>query len=210
MKRVISKCITAAIVSLTMFIAMGVTSPAPASEPYIGEIRMLGFNFAPRGWAFCDGQTLFISEYEALFSLLGTTFGGDGETTFALPDLRGRVAVHAGTGSGLSRIHWGEKGGKQDNILTVSQLPSHNHTAAGTIKATDTDGNRETPGGNVMASKNRNDDYSDVAAPEVTMQADSLSIVVGYTGGGQAVENRQPFLGIYHCIALTGVYPSRD
>jgi microcystin-dependent protein len=105
----------------------GIFPSRNAGEPFLGEIMMVGFGFAPRGWAMCDGQILPISQYQALYSLMGTTFGGDGRTTFALPDLRGRTTIHPGTGPGLSTRTWGERGGSEMNIMTVGQMPAHNH-----------------------------------------------------------------------------------
>ena len=103
------------------------------SEPFLAEVKIVGFNFAPRGWAQCDGQILPINQYQALFSILGTTYGGDGRTTFGLPDLRGRVAMHPGNGPGLSPRQLGQKTGTETNTLTVNQMPAHNHTASGTV-----------------------------------------------------------------------------
>ena len=99
------------------------------AEPFIGQIQIFGFNFPPRGWSFCDGQLLPIAQNTALFSLLGTTFGGDGRTTFGLPDLRGRVAIHPGTGPGLPPVTWGQRGGAASTVLTTNQMPNHNHQA---------------------------------------------------------------------------------
>ncbi len=209
MKRKIKKYIVVAAVVLCSVAAMGATTPATAFEPFLGQIIQVGFNFAPRGWTFCDGQTLSISQNSALFSLLGTIYGGDGRTDFALPDLRGRVAVHPGTGAGLTSVSVGQRFGVETNVLTVGQLPSHTHSTTVTMKATDTDGNMETPGGHILARNSREDDYSDVA-PDVDMNAASLNVVNGATGGGQGVENRQPSLGINHCIALVGLFPSRN
>ena len=185
--------------------SLGFGSTALASEPFIGQIQTFGFNFAPRGWAHCNGQLLSIASNTALFSLLGTTFGGDGRTTFALPDLRGRAAVHPGSGPGLSNITWGQRGGSETRILSVSNLPSHNHTA--TLHATSTNGNQTGPANHILANDPREDQYSN-GAPNVTMNA--ASVAVGNTGGGQSFSIRDPYLGIYHSIALTGVYPSRN
>jgi len=204
------------------------SSSASASEPFIGEIKMFGGNFAPRNFAYCSGQLLAISSNTALFSILGTTYGGDGRTTFALPDLRGRVAIHAGggTGPGLSAYKLGERGGVERVTLAANQLPRHTHvmtatataTATAIAKGTDARGNSETPGGNSHAKKSRTDQYS-TAAPDVAMHADSVSVDVvvdsvdvsaGYTGGGQSHTNIQPFLGINYIIATVGIFPSRN
>ncbi len=169
-------------------------------EPFIGQIQIFGFNFAPRGWALCDGQLLPISQYSALFSLLGTAFGGDGRTTFALPDLRGRVPVHVGNGPGLSPIRWGDKSGAESMTLTVVNLPSHSHALVGTNATAD----QAQPGGNALAQSSE-DQYA-AAAPGDAMRAGS----VGSAGGNQAFNIRNPFVGIYYSIALQGIYPSRN
>jgi microcystin-dependent protein len=185
------------------------STPALASEPFIAEIIMFGGNFAPRGWAFCNGQLLQIAQFQALFALLGTTYGGDGRTTFGLPDLRGRVPVHPGTAPGLSTYRLGQKGGLEQVTLTSNQMPSHTHTASAVVNATDNRGDAETPGGNVWAQKARDDDYS-TAAPDVTMKADAVTVAAGNTGGGQAHENRQPYLAVNFIIALQGIFPPRN
>jgi len=187
--------------------------PAQAMEPFIGQVQAFGFNFPPRGWAHCDGQLLPISQYSALFSLLGTTFGGDGRTTFGLPDLRGRVAVHPGTGPGLPTVRWGERSGSPTTSIAVSNLPPHNHSAVATAQAYGTNGygDSELPEANSWARRSRDRDYS-TAAPDVAMSAGSVSVTVdvGNTGGGVPINNMQPYLGIYHSIALQGVFPSRS
>ena len=171
-------------------------------EPFIGQIMLVGFNFAPRGWAFCNGALLPISQYSALFSLLGTTYGGDGETTFGLPDLRGRVPVGGGfgTGPGLTPISWGEKGGGNTNNLTVANLPSHTHNLAlPTLEEGDTD----SPSGTVIAGDGTNSfgtSNDGTLAPVTSLP----------TGGGIAVNNMQPYLGLHYVIALTGIFPSRS
>ena len=174
-------------------------------DPFIGQIQTFGFNFPPRGWAFCDGQLLSIASNTALFSLLGTTFGGDGRTTFGLPDLRGRTALHAGTGPGLSPVTWGQRGGVQNSTLTTNNMPSHNHAV--TLHGTSTDGNQKGPDGHILAAVEDGHPYSN-ATPNVT--ANASSVTTANAGGGQAFENRDPYLGIYHCIALTGIFPSRN
>ena len=170
---------------------------ASASEPFIGTIQMFGFNFAPRGWALCDGQLLPIAQNTALFSLLGTTYGGDGRTTFALPDLRGRVAIHQGTGPGLTNRRIGQNGGTER--ISISQMPEHTHIAKGFSGS----GNQEGPGGNTWAQKNRDDDYSD-QLPNVEMNPNAIQD----TGGNS--EHMPPYLVVNHCIALVGLFPSRN
>ena len=163
---------------------------------------MFGGDFAPRGWAKCEGQLLAISQHSALFSLLGTMYGGDGRTTFALPDLRGRVPMHYGLGPGLSTHIQGESGGTETNMLTVANLPAHNHS----INAVTADGNTSAPGGNLPAgTKLLDKEYSDATAT-TTMNA----TMVSSTGGGQAVNNMQPYLTVTYIIALQGIYPTRN
>jgi microcystin-dependent protein len=188
-------------VTAVMISSMVGSKEAQASDPFVGQIQMVGFNFTPRGWAHCDGQLLAISQHSALFSLLGTTFGGDGRTTFGLPDLRGRMAIHPGEGPGLSRYQWGEKGGAESVTLTVANLPSHSHS----LNANSGNGTTDTPTANtVLARKARTKVYS-TSAPNVDMATG-----IGATGGGQTFEIRQPSLGIYHVIALLGIFPSRN
>lgn len=172
------------------------------SEPYLGEIRMFGGNYAPRGWALCDGGTLAVSQYDALFSLLGTTYGGDGRTTFALPDLRGRLPIHMGSGPGLTSRNLGHKGGAETVTVAVNQLPSHTHGwRASKSSATETN-----PLNNVTASDLANDIYSNDTSPTALMNAATITT---HTGGGQAHTNVMPYLCVNFIIALTGLYPSR-
>ena len=208
--------------SLALIAGLGVSQSAVASDPLLGEIKMVGFGFAPRGYAKCDGQLLPIAQNSALFSLLGTTYGGDGRTTFGLPDLRGRVAIHPGEGPGLSEYRWGQKGGVEMVTLNTSQIPSHNHSASttvdsidATLNGIDSRGDKATPGSHSLASKSRTNIYSS-SAPNVAMHADSISATgtasttVNNTGGNQAHENRMPYLSIYHVIATVGIFPSRS
>ncbi len=170
-------------------------------DPFLAQIVMFGGNFAPRGWAFCDGQLLSINANQALFSLLGTTYGGDGRTTFALPDLRGRVPMHPGNGPGLSSRRLGEKGGREYETLTVNQMPNHNHQIHAANKAGD-DTNPTTAKAFATAG---NDLYLD--APQATvMQGD----IVTNNGGNQPHNNVQPFECVNFIIALQGVFPSRS
>jgi microcystin-dependent protein len=170
-------------------------------EPFIGQIQAFGFNFAPRGWAFCNGQLLPISQNTALFSLLGTTYGGDGRTTFALPDLRGRSMVHYGQGPGLSPIQIGSRGGNENTTLNVGNLPSHNHPVSVAVNT----GNGEESSSTSYLSSNAG---AFNEAP--TAGAVLAGVTSAPAGGGQPFSNRDPFLGINVCIALQGIFPSRN
>lgn len=163
------------------------------SEPFLSEIRMMSFGFAPRGWALCNGQLLPINQNQALFSLLGTTYGGDGRVNFALPDLRGRVPIHTGSGHTL-----GERGGEQAHTLNIAELPTHTHILNGTTNT----GNIPVPTGNILA-----DSPSQLYAAPGNLTSLSPGSVVN-TGGSQAHLNMQPFLTINFCIALQGIFPS--
>lgn len=176
-------------------------------EPFIGQIQMFGFNFAPRGWAQCNGQLLSIAQNTALFSLLGTIYGGDGRTTFGLPDLRGRVPMHYENGPGLSPRRIGEKAGTENVTLTENQLPSHNHTA--TANAVVPAGNSNDAAGNFWADDAGVSSGTYHTGPaNATMNANAVQ--VGNAGGGQSHTNVQPFLCVNFCIALTGIFPSRN
>jgi microcystin-dependent protein len=208
-----TKSISTILSASALVMGMGVSAPVQASDPFLAEIVMFGGNFAPRGWAYCDGQLLAISSNQALFSLLGTTYGGDGRTTFGLPDMRGRTAIGPRTGPGLSSYTLGQRGGAETVTLTQQQMPSHNHTASttATLHATDATGRTFVPTGAVLASKRRTNIYRD-AAPDVDMHADSITATttVNNNGGSQAHENRMPYLAINHIIALVGTFPSRN
>ncbi|MCG8428086.1 MAG: tail fiber protein [Chromatiales bacterium] len=170
------------------------------SEPFVGEIRMFAGNFAPRGWAFCDGQLLAVSQNDALFSLLGTIYGGDGRTTFGLPDMRGRVPIHAGSGPGLSPRRLGAKAGAEKVTLTVNQLPSHTHN----LQASTTLANDSEPAGNVLAQSAGAELYN-TKTPDREFASNLISTV----GGSRSHTNLAPFLCINFIIALFGIYPSR-
>jgi microcystin-dependent protein len=168
--------------------------------PYIGDIYVFAGTFAPRGWAFCEGQILSIAQNQALFSLLGTTYGGNGQTTFALPDLRGRVPMHFGQGPGLSPRTLGEKSGSETVTLLTTELPPHIHS----VTASSDNGVRTGPANGVWASSTRGDaQYS--ATADTTMNPGAL----GPAGSSAPHNNMQPYLAIRFIIALVGVYPSR-
>src|SRR4051812_34371722 len=164
------------------------------AQPYVGEIRMFGGNFAPAGWMFCEGQLLPISENETLFQLIGTTYGGDGESTFALPDLRGRVPIHQGNGFTLA-----ENGGVETVTLTLAQIPAHSHA----YLASNTPASQANASGNVVGQSASIDWYiQDV--PSVNMAANAI----GSTGGNQPHDNFQPYLCVDFIISLFGIFPS--
>jgi microcystin-dependent protein len=169
------------------------------SEPFLAEIRMVGFNFAPRGWAFCDGQILPIDQNQSLYSLLGTSYGGDGRTSFALPDLRGRVPIHVGSnGQGTHTL--GQKSGEENHALSQNEMPQHDHTA----QASSDDATQTLTVGNVLA-RSTTPIY---APPQNLTPMNERS--VSHVGGGQGHENMQPYLALNFCIALQGLYPSRN
>ena len=170
------------------------------SEQYIGEIRAVGFNFAPTGWALCNGQTLPINQNQALFSILGTTYGGDGVTTFNLPDLRGRTPVHFGTGGSGNQVSLGQVGGAESVILNGNQSP-HTHLVA----AQSAGGNSNTPSGNLPgASASPVQAYGSTPGPQMN------GSIVGLAGGSQPHSNIQPVLVVNYIIAITGIFPSRN
>jgi len=169
------------------------------SEGYLGEIMMVGFRFEPRGWAFCDGRTLNIADYIGLFNLFGTTYGGDGQTTFALPDLRGRVPMHRGTSQSGTTYKIGERGGAEQVTPTTQQVPNHTHT----FFTTNAVGTQANPGGNLLANSQGPQPYIE-EDPDNDLNQSMLSKV----GNSLPHENRQPSLGINFVICLEGVYPS--
>ena len=164
------------------------------AEPFLSEIRIMSFGFPPKGWALCNGQLLPINQNQALFSLLGTTYGGNGQTNFALPDLRGQVPIHFGAGRNL-----GEKAGEQAHTLTMAEMPQHPHV----LQASSLDGNSALTSGNVLAT-----------AANVYAAPGSLTTIqpatVGNAGGSQAHNNLMPYLTLSFCIALQGIFPSRN
>lgn len=171
------------------------------SEPYVGEIRMFAGNFAPRGWAFCDGQLLAVSQNDALFSLLGTIYGGDGRTTFGLPDVRGRVPVHQGTGPGLSPRRLGLKAGLEYETITTNQLASHSHDFTANTELA----NGQSPADKVVAQGTGVNFYREEA-----QNANMASDMIAHTGGSQSHVNLMPTLCVHFIIAMFGIYPSRN
>lgn len=169
---------------------------------YIGEIRMFAGNFAPVNWQFCDGSILSISENETLYTLLGTTYGGDGINTFGVPDLRGRVPVHTGTGTGLMPVVLGQKAGTEQVSISLNQMPAHSHT----LMAQSAEGNANLPRDNAFADTGAQDpDFALVSVnPDVVMGAQSVS----FTGNNIPVDISQPSLAINYIISLIGVYPT--
>jgi len=200
--------LTAIIVATLITTSLVTPVDACATDPYLGQICVFAFNFCPRGWAAADGATLSISQNTALFSLLGTTYGGNGQTTFALPDLRGRVMRGIGQGFGLASVDLGEASGEESVFLTVSQMPAHNHS----LRATSTVGDAPGPNKKLLSRVNPNDgsikpyNHAMAASPDGTMAAASI----GATGGGQPVDIRPPSLGLTACIAVQGVFPARN
>lgn len=164
------------------------------ADPFLAEIRIVPFNFAPKGWALCNGQLLSIAQNQALFALLGTTYGGNGQSTFALPDLRGRMPFHVGDGLSL-----GQEGGAESHRLTLSELPAHTHA----VRASSQPANRADPQQAAWAASSGGTNFAK-GAPNTTMQAKLVSSV----GGNQAHENRQPFLTLCFAIATQGIFPS--
>lgn len=195
------------------------------AEPFIGQIVMFGGNFAPRQWAFCNGQLLAISSNTALFSILGTIYGGDGRTTFALPDLRGRASMHPGNGPGLSSRRLGQAGGVENVTLNTTQIPSHNHSPTATattnttsqMRAESRAGNVSTPAGNMLAG-GTNIFRANAPADDVVMDPAMVDVQVDVNvavteqnvGGNLSHTNVQPFLCVNYIIALFGIFPSRS
>ena len=177
-------------------------------DPFIGEIRLLPYNFAPRGWALCQGQLMAVAQNTALFSLLGTTYGGNGSTTFGLPDLRGRVAVSPGQGAGLSAYVLGEMTGTPNETLTSAQMPMHTHTLTGTVNVSSANGGATSPAGAVWAVSPGNDEYAEGPGAS-SLAAYLITGITTDAGGPQSHENMMPYLALNYCIATTGIFPTR-
>lgn len=172
-------------------------------EAFLADVQMFACNFAPQGWALCNGQILSIAQNTALFSLLGTTYGGNGQTTFALPNLQGRMVIGMGQGPGLTGRTLGEQGGESTTTLTIAQMPAHSHAMA----ANSGNGTSANPVNNILSTPGADrDQHLYGSGAMVTMGANTI----GIGGGSQPHNNMQPFLGLYYCIATVGIYPSRN
>lgn len=173
--------------------------------PYVGEIRVFGGNFAPAGWEFCSGQLLPISENDTLFNLIGTTYGGDGQSTFALPDLRGRVPIHAGNGYTL-----GQAGGSESQTFTLNQLPAHSHAYTYQPVASDAGGSQAGPQNGYYAGSGRKGYYAELTDANAAMAAVGSSATTGPAGSSNPdlIDKLQPYLAVYYIISLFGVFPS--
>ena len=196
-------------------------------EGTLVEIRMFAGNFSPRGWQFCNGQLLAISQWTAVFALVGTTYGGNGQTTFQIPDFRGRVAVGTGTGPGLTNVQLGQISGTETVTLNTTQIPAHTHSATAgtsgsgtaTLNAVVANGNTQSPSGNYLAGSRSASVASYIASgTTAAMNAGSITLsnitagapTIGITGGSQPHSNMQPYLGMNYVICLFGIYPSRN
>lgn len=191
--------------TLAITVLLGMVSAsfkAQATDPFLGQIAFVPYNFVPKNWAECNGQLLSISQNQALFALLGTTYGGNGTTHFALPDMRGRVLVHNGMGPGLSPYAMGQMGGSESVTLTTQQMPTHSHS----VMAVTSEGNQNTPTNNLPAdTKTLDKEYSDANA-NTTMKPGMITP----TGGSQPHENRPPYVTLKCIISLTGVFPTQN
>lgn len=219
-----SKSFNKPLLKLAMIAISGlpVSASACGSDPFLGEICTFTYNFCPNGYLEAAGQTLSIAQNTALFSLLGTQYGGNGQNTFALPDLRGRSPVGAGQGPGLSPINVGEKTGAESVTILLSNMPAHDHSAStdvtvsASIKAAGSAGNNSNPSGKVLAISSARDNlYSDVTPnasldPRAITTSATATTSVGFEGGDQPLNVRAPVLGIKYCIATQGIFPSRN
>jgi len=218
----ITSCFILAAATLGLATTLQSAPAAAGSDTFVGEMMLTGSNFCPRGYAAAHGQLLAISSNSALFSLLGTTYGGDGRTSFGLPDLRGRTPVGTGAGPGLQNIAGGQRGGSQTQTLSPTQLPSHTHgattavTADVKLRGAASAADKRTPAGNVPAltaagtfAYNAGPAAADMVASAIQANV-TATTTVSATGGNQGFDNRDPYLGMLWCIATVGIYPSRN
>ena len=203
------KLFLSAAVALGMTATVAPTTAHAQVDPLLGQMMTVAFNFCPRGWAKADGQLLPISSHTALFSLLGTIYGGDGRTTFALPDLRGRSSIHSGHGAGLNVVAQGERGGANSQVMTIATMPNHSHTATSVLHASSTAAGGSAPSGAALAGALS---YTGARGGtiDVEMLAGSVTTTVNSQGAGQAFGINDPFLGMLTCISMEGVFPSRS
>ena len=187
---------------LAVLLCLSFSNTTNAQEAYLGDIKLTGVNFEQRSWMECDGRLLPISQYSALFSLLGTQYGGDGRTTFALPDLRGRVPIGQGNGPGLPSYNQGSEGGAPTTALTTSNLPSHNHSVNAVVE----DGNSASPTGTLPAGTKFLDKEYSTGGTATTMNP----AMVGNTGGSIPANNMQPYVTLRYVICVQGLFPSRN
>ena len=183
-----------------------------ATEPYLGEVKSFGFNFNPRGWAFCQGQLLPINQNTALFALLGTTYGGNGQTTFALPDFRGRVPLGMGQGPGQPNYDWGQTGGASTGTLLTTNLPAHTHSISGTaaLPARGGPGSLDNPVTSVPAGSASAENYTAPASANASLGGGAATLTAQPAGAGQPFAKMPPYLTLNLCIALQGVFPARN
>lgn len=203
----LKKLLLGAALSIT---GLSISAPAATAQadPFLGQITPMGFNFCPRGWAATNGQLLPIASNTALFSLLGTIYGGDGRTTFALPDLRSRVPVHVGSGPGLSTYTLGSRGGTETTTMTINQMPSHTHQ--GGILVVPQQGDTRAVRSNAFANSETDNNYIDNVTPTAPNFMHVNTVVIQNTGGSQPQTNIQPYLTLNYCIATQGIFPSRS
>lgn len=179
-------------------------------EGTLAEIRMFAGNFAPRGWQFCNGQLLSIAQWTAVFALVGTTYGGNGQTTFGLPDFRGRIALGTGSGPGLPSVDLGEMAGVPTTTLLLTNLPFHNHTISGTVTMQangGTDGQTDDPTGRRLCGANI---YTNLTTEPAVMAPLTANLTTGFTGGNQPFSNMSPYLGMNYIFCVEGIFPSRN
>lgn len=179
-------------------------------DPFIGQIQPFPYNFAPRAWASCNGQLLAISQNTALFSLVGTTFGGDGRTTFALPDLRGRSPVHYGQGPGLSNVALGQRGGVENQTLLINQMPQHTHGVPGQAQQFSDEIATSRSGEGRVLGRALAEIYAEPGGTTVPGAGSGSASTTGSAGGSQPFAIRDPYLALHYCIALVGIFPSRS